>query len=291
MRTPILPLVAAALLSLTPLTAAAQLDNDHGEFRMYPDTPHIGQPFSFSFNCLGASDAILSYNIQLATGTVPLTSGQAVCPSTTKQGNEDLAFGSTPGLPGGLYTITWGLADSATFTVAGAQPIVPLLYYTLINQGTTAYTGSLKFCLDVPYNTNNGAYLNTDLCQQGVSSQQWMFIPTDSGYYTVTNRNIQIDPNNLLNEYPIDLDVADEATDNGSVVHAWQNLFLPNQQWKPVLLSDGNFTLIGRASQRCLSGGLIDDSGTLPQQEPTTIMDCNGSAQQEWNLVPVLSQR
>ncbi len=151
------------------------------------------------------------------------------------------------------------------FGVQGAAPVSTTAWYTIVNANS-------KSCVDAfGWGTANGTVLGQWTCgQQPQNNQEWQFVPTDSGYYRIVNRNAPTE----------EIDVESQGTTDGYHVHLWQNYNNPNQQWMPVSLGGGFYKFVGRGSNRCLDVPYASTSNGVQLQ----IYDCNGTVAQTFQL-------
>ena len=156
-------------------------------------------------------------------------------------------------------------AYSATGSGTGsASTISSNAWYNLVSQTSSK-------CLDAAgWGTNDGTPAIQWVCGSQQNNQEWQLQSTDSGYYTIVNRNA---PNEVL-------DVTGMGTAPGTKVELWQNLNGSNQQWMPVPLGNGSYKLVGRQSGLCLDvPGSSTENGTNLQ-----IWNCNGTGAQAFQL-------
>ncbi|MFG1807585.1 RICIN domain-containing protein [Streptomyces sp. NPDC049040] len=144
-------------------------------------------------------------------------------------------------------------------------PVDTSAWYKLV----AAHSGK---CVDASgAGTANGTPLLQWTCG-GQANQQWQFSPTDSGYYTITNRNSAAD-NQVID------DPASSGAD-GTALDTWTRDGGANQQWQPVAQSDGRYHFVSRASGKCLDiTGASAADGTLVEQ-----WACNGGSNQSFQL-------
>lgn len=137
----------------------------------------------------------------------------------------------------------------------------------LVNQTST------KCVDDTDWRTDEGAPVQQYGCGDHQDNQQWMLVPTDSGYYKVVNRH-----SNLV------LDVAGgpSATATGTHVQLWSWWGGANQQWRPESLGNGYYRLVARHSGKCLDvPSSSSDNGVMLWQ-----WDCNGTGAQSFRMIP-----
>ena len=101
----------------------------------------------------------------------------------------------------------------------------------------------------------------------GLGNDEWQLIPTDSGYYRITNKK-----SNLV------MAVLGASTSAGAGVVQWSFGSGQNDQWMPMSAGNGLYYFINRHSGLCLDvpGGTV---GTQLDQQPYT-----GGANQQFNL-------
>lgn len=148
---------------------------------------------------------------------------------------------------------------------APSGPVDTSAWYKLV----AAHSGK---CVDASgAGTANGTPLLQWTCG-GQANQQWQFRPTDSGYYTIANRNSAAD-NQVID------DPASSGAD-GTALDTWTRDGGANQQWLPVAQSDGRYHLVSRANGKCLDiTGASTADGTLVEQ-----WACNGGSNQSFQL-------
>jgi len=125
-------------------------------------------------------------------------------------------------------------SNLASATSGSTGGISPSSYYTI----TSKASGS---CLDDGGDTNWNAPLVQEPCVTGSTSQEWWLWTPSDGDYAIGN-----DSTNLM------WTVSNAGTtDNTSVIfYPWE--YEPNQQWQPVLLSNGYYEFIDQNSGLCL---------------------------------------
>jgi Beta-1,3-glucanase/Ricin-type beta-trefoil lectin domain-like len=160
-------------------------------------------------------------------------------------------------------SITLNPFDGSGSTPTG--PVSTTAWYELVNSNSGQ-------CVDASgAGTTNGTPILQWPCA-GQSNQQWQFTPTDSGYYTITNRNA------AGNQQVIDVPAS--STADGTDLDTWGLNSGANQQWLPVLQSDGSYHLVSRNSGKCLDvTGASTTNGTLLEQ-----WTCNGGSNQSFQL-------
>lgn len=164
---------------------------------------------------------------------------------------------SAAGKPGEAAAWAQGFGVSTT-------SISTTSWYTAIDQNSGK-------CVDVSGGSSaDGANIIQWSCGKQKSNQEWQFLPTDSGYYTVASRNT---PGSVL-------DVVNGGTDNRTKVQLWHNVTDTQQQWMPVPLGSGFYKLVGRSSGRCL-----DVPNNTTDEVQLQIYDCNGTSAQAWKLI------
>ena len=142
--------------------------------------------------------------------------------------------------------------------------ISPAAWYNVVNTNSQS-------CLDAAgWSTGNGTHVLQWTCGQQHWNQEWQFQPTDSGYYTLRNRNA---PDEVI-------DVNGEGVLDGSQVQLWSLWGGGNQQWLPVAVGNGFYKFIGRESKRCLdTPGASKTNGVQLQ-----IYACNDTGAQRFLL-------
>ncbi len=141
-------------------------------------------------------------------------------------------------------------------------------WYNIINQNS----GS---CVDdAAWGTANGNHVQQWSCGSQQYNQEWQFVPTSNGYYSVLNRNAAAE-----NEV-WDVTGGAGATSPGTPIQTWSNGQGTNQQWMPISLGNGYYKFVVRNSGMCLdvpgdqtTNGLQLDAWT-----------CNGTAAQAFKL-------
>jgi len=125
-------------------------------------------------------------------------------------------------------------ADLNALTISAS--ISPARWYKIANTNSQG-------CIDAAgWSTGNDTPVLQWTCGQQQWNQEWQFRPTDSGYYTLKNRNA---PGQVI-------DISGESIVNGSRVQLWSFWGGGNQQWMPVVMSNGSYKFIGRESRHCL---------------------------------------
>jgi beta-glucanase (GH16 family) len=131
-------------------------------------------------------------------------------------------------------------------------------------------------CLDADaWGTANGTRIIQWDCNAGGANQHWLFVPTDSGYYRVMNRN----PN--PQDKALEIAGGSGATGNGAKAQLWQYVGGTNQQWKPELMGTGIWRLRARHSNRCLDVPSSSTANGVQLQQ----WDCNSSNAQNFRLI------
>ncbi|MDA0563436.1 RICIN domain-containing protein [Streptomonospora sp. S1-112] len=139
---------------------------------------------------------------------------------------------------------------------------------------TTHHTAK---CLDVAAaSPDNGAMVQQWDCYSDRTNQEWDFISTTDGYYTVRARHSGKC-----------LDVAEASTAEGGIVHQWECVeeqpgrFRMNQQWRLAQRPNGYFALVARHSGKCLEVLNADVANGAQVVQATC---AEGRPQQEWAL-------
>lgn len=142
--------------------------------------------------------------------------------------------------------------------------------YTVPSGWTTVVNRNSGKCVDARGgSTVYGTALQQYSCN-GSNAQQYIFQPTDSGFYRVSNRN-----NSTLV-----WDVTGASTAVGAKLELWGWNGGWNQQWKPVSEGNGYFHFVARNSGQCLdTPGAQTADGLQLQQYP-----CNGSPAQSFRF-------
>jgi len=147
--------------------------------------------------------------------------------------------------------------------LACSSCVDPTAWYTVVNQNSGK-------CVDTTaMGTSNGTLIDQVTCGKGKYSQQWQFVPTDSGFYRVVNR--------LAGRL---WDVTAGDTSWGVQIELWDDNGGQNQQWLPVAVGGGHYRFVARHSILCLdvpSSSTAD--GAVLQQ-----WDCNGTQAQSFSL-------
>ena len=102
----------------------------------------------------------------------------------------------------------------------------------------------------------------------GLDNDKWALIPTDSGYYRITNKKSQSV-----------MAVNGASLSAGAAIVEWTFGSSKNDQWMPMSAGNGLYYFINRLSGLCLDvpGGA---AGTQLDQQPYT-----GAANQQFNLL------
>lgn len=189
--------------------------------------------------------------------------------------NTGLASGTT-------YSFTVRARDAAG-NVSGASPAVtvntpgvnPGYRYTIKNPNS-------GLCIDADSgNTVNGTLVEIYTCSFDVNgvprdNQTWQFTETDSGYYKV------LPIYSTILAWDIDLG-STQGKDDFARAQLWSYGGGTNQQWMPVVETDGSTHFVNRNSGKCLDiNGATNVSGTQLQQ-----YTCNGTVAQKFTLTPV----
>jgi len=127
-------------------------------------------------------------------------------------------------------------------------------------------------CADAAgWGTGNGTVLQQWACGSQQANQEWQFQAVSGDLRKVASRDA---PAQVW-------DVTNTATASGSPTQLWAYGGGTNQQWTPTQRADGNWQIVGKASNRCLTvAGASTANGAALQ-----IADCDGSAAQGWRLV------
>ena len=154
--------------------------------------------------------------------------------------------------------------DGGGVNGGGASSVSTSTWFNVVN----AKSG---LCVDAAaWGTANGTVLQQWSCGAQQSNQEWQFQAVNGDLRKVASRGAAAEV----------WDVANTATANGSPTQLWAYGGGANQQWTPAQRADGNYQLVGKASNRCLTvAGASTANGAALQ-----IADCDGSAAQGWKL-------
>ncbi len=192
----------------------------------------------------------------------------------------DEANGSLQTCPTGpTYTVTFcpngsgstgGGGGGGTGGGGTVTSISSSAWYEVVN------TNSTKCVDDTAFGTANGTPVQQYGC--GVpaqNNQEWQFVPTSGGYYTVRVRQ--------ASGLGWDVTGGPSATGNGVKIQLWGIGSAPgtNQQWLPQALGNGNWRFIARNSGRCLDVPAASSNNGVQLQQ----YDCNGTGAQSFTLV------
>jgi O-glycosyl hydrolase/aryl-phospho-beta-D-glucosidase BglC (GH1 family)/fibronectin type 3 domain-containing protein len=146
----------------------------------------------------------------------------------------------------------------------GSGPISTTAYYQIVNQAS----GS---CIDeTGGSSSNGTVLQQWACASGNLNQEWLLTPTSNGYYEVTPHNSSTAAWNVVNV----------GTTPGTGMQLWAYTGGANEQFKPVLQSNGDYEFADMNSGLCLSVPNGANTNGLQLQ----INTCNGSASESFQL-------
>ncbi|MFL9875787.1 RICIN domain-containing protein [Paraburkholderia megapolitana] len=138
-------------------------------------------------------------------------------------------------------------------------------WYTVSNQNSGA-------CVDAAsWGTANGTIAQQWSCGGSQYNQEWQLTPTDSGYYTITNRNAAL---------VWDVTGGPSATASGALIQLWGSGGGTNQQWMPVSNGNGTYKFVARNSGLCLDVPSASTANGVQLQQYT----CNGTAAQSFIL-------
>ncbi|WP_170141113.1 RICIN domain-containing protein [Allonocardiopsis opalescens] len=133
-------------------------------------------------------------------------------------------------------------------------------------------------CLDVAEaSLNNGQYVQQWDCYEDRRNQEWNFIATTDGYYTVRAVHSGLC-----------LDVAEASNAEGGTVHQWQCVeeqpgrYRMNQQWRLDQRSNGYFAVVARHSGKCLE---VQNSAVANGARVVQATCVEGRPNQEWRLI------
>ncbi|MEV1241579.1 RICIN domain-containing protein [Nonomuraea sp. NPDC050022] len=165
-----------------------------------------------------------------------------------------------------LLAAPFTAASAANADTAGAaQRFLPKFSATLVAR----HSGK---CLDVAgVSTADGANVHQWTCINGQANQEWNFVATSDGYYTLR-----------ATHSGKCLDVSGASTADGANVHQWTCLNQQrNQEWRLVQKDNGYFSLVARHSGKCLDvAGVSTAEGANVHQWTCLI----GQRNQEWRL-------
>ena len=182
---------------------------------------------------------------------------------------------ATVSLSAGVQTLTlnqdaggWNI-DSMVFAASGGTGVALNTWYNIVNQNS----GS---CVDdTASGTANGTFVQQWACGNQQYNQEWEFIPTSNGYYSVLNRNAAAE-----NEV-WDVTGGPGATSPGTPIQTWSNGQGTNQQWQPVSLGNGYYKFVVLNSGMCLDTPSASTANGVQLDAYT----CNGTAAQAFKLV------
>jgi hypothetical protein len=178
----------------------------------------------------------------------------------------------SPPLPDGGSDLAPGGADMAKPANDLASPdlapvIDPTAWYNIVNVNS-------GLCVEA-FNagTSDGTTIDQWACGNGATWQQWQFLPTDSGYYEVVNRNA---PNHVL-----EVKGGPTSTAAGDIVDLWAWHSGLAQQWMPIATLAGHFTFVPRHVTECLDVTASSTSNGAQVQQ----WDCNDTGAQLFQLI------
>jgi hypothetical protein len=165
------------------------------------------------------------------------------------------------------FTLLTTMVSTLTLTLAAAPAAnaatLPTGLTTVVNKGSGK-------CVDARSGaTANGTAVQQYTCNSS-TAQQWQLQATDSGYYRV---------NNGINTAQA-LDVTGVSTADSALLQLWAYGGGTNQQWLPVVESDGSYHFVNRNSGKCLDVPSASTADSVQLQQYT----CNGSAAQSFSL-------
>lgn len=147
-------------------------------------------------------------------------------------------------------------SNQASAMSSATNGISPTAYYTISNVAS----GN---CLDNGGDTNWNAPLVQEPCAAGSTGQEWWLWTPEDGDYVIgndsTNQVLTVSNAGVANNTPV-------------LFYPWQ--YEANQQWQPVLLSNGYYEFVDHNSGLCLYVPNGANTGGLPLQ----IFTCNQSA-------------
>jgi glucosylceramidase len=251
---------------------------------------------SFALNQVGASVPASPTNLTATTAsstqinlswTASTTSGvtYSVYRSTTSGFTPSSGNLVTSGVSATTYSNT-GLTASTTYyyvveavnsvgsspasnqasaeTSASSSGISTTNYYTIVN------VASGNCVDDTGGGTSNGTVLQQWACGSGNVNQEWLFTAVGSGYYEITTHNSSTLAWNVVNL----------GTSPGTGMQLWTYGGGLNEQFEPVLLSNGYYEFIDHNSGLCLN----DPNGTTNNGQQLQINTCNGATSEEFQL-------
>jgi hypothetical protein len=165
------------------------------------------------------------------------------------------------------FTLLTTMVSTLTLTLAAAPAAnaatLPTGLTTVVNKGSGK-------CVDARSGaTANGTAVQQYTCNSS-TAQQWQLQATDSGYYRVNNGNNTAQA----------LDVTGVSTADSALLQLWAYGGGTNQQWLPVVESDGSYHFVNRNSGKCLDVPNASTADSVQLQQYT----CNGSAAQSFSL-------
>jgi hypothetical protein len=165
------------------------------------------------------------------------------------------------------FTLLTTMVSTLTLTLAAAPAAnaaaLPTGLTTVVNKGSGK-------CVDARSGaTANGTAVQQYTCNSS-TAQQWQLQATDSGYYRVNNGNNTAQA----------LDVTGVSTADSALLQLWAYGGGTNQQWLPVVESDGSYHFVNRNSGKCLDVPSASTADSVQLQQYT----CNGSAAQSFSL-------
>lgn len=116
----------------------------------------------------------------------------------------------------------------------------------------------------------NGQPVQQWQCGNRQYNQEWQFVPTNSGYYKVVNRQTGL---------VWDVTGGAGATAEGTRIQQWSYSGGTNQQWQPVALGNGYYRFVARNSGKCLDTSTSTADGVQLAQ-----YNCNGTPAQTFFL-------
>jgi hypothetical protein len=154
---------------------------------------------------------------------------------------------------------------------SGSTTISTTAWYNVVNTNST-------LCVDAAsWGHSNGTKVQQYTCGASQANQEWMFTPTDSGYYEIVNRNATtaVGKNVVLS---VTGDA--HATASGIKIELLSYGAVTNEEWMPVSLGNGAYKFIARNSSLCLDVPGASSTNALQLEQ----YSCNGTDAQSWIL-------
>ncbi|NYF91540.1 RICIN domain-containing protein [Tunturiibacter empetritectus] len=239
----------------------------------------LGIPTNLTATVASSSGINLNWTASNASGVtydVFRSTFSAFAPTTGNRiasGLSATTFSDTGLYPGSTFhyeveaTNASGASNPSNEASATTTPVISTgSYYTIDNLAS-------GLCLDdTNGSTSNGTVLQQYTCSQNDTNQQWQFTATAGGYYEIT----------AYNASTLAWNVYDSGTSPGTNMQLWAYGGTNNEQFMPVLLSNGNYEFIDQNSGLCLNVPNGASTNSLQMQ----INTCNGSMSEAFTLTP-----